>query len=313
MITAVYRQGRWQAHSVIADRGQEFGDGVFETLRLVGSDTSSLAAPLWSLHRARLAQGLVKLNLPIHTLSQIDAAMTQLGSLSEWLPELLSELLALKQQATVARCDIQAKLLVSRQSNQDSPQPARGYHCLPAQDANIQLSLRLAPMWQSWTKGWKIGVNPVTLSEQPRLAGIKHLNRLEQVLACQAFQPDWQESLMLNQAGDVIEACMSNVFVIDGTSLITPLLDNAGVNGVARRWLLANAERLGLECLQGAVDVPRIQAAEGLLLCNSLNGFSWVAEVDDFSFTQNKQRVAQSIQQICQTAFFQEFHPGEEL
>lgn len=115
---------------------------------------------------------------------------------------------------------------------------------------------------------------------------------------------------MLNQAGDVVEACMSNIFVIEQDVLITPMLDDCGVDGVARRWLFENSQQAGLSCKQGVVDIRRIQSADGLLLCNTLNGFSWAKNIGGFSFDEQKQVKSQAIQQNIQTMFINAFKSG---
>ena len=302
IITASYSEEGWISGPPLADRGQEFGDGLFETIRL----THDFNPPLLALHRQRLLRGLVRLDFPIDTLQRIDTALKHIASIKGTAE--------LSRDAKQANRDIQLKLIVSRQLNHsvsnDPDQWPRGYQIGASHPVTLQVQLRLAPPWNQWSTGWEVGVNPVTISEQPLLAGIKHLNRLEQVMARHAFQPSWKESLMLNRAGDVIEGCMSNVYLLEGDRLITPILENSGIEGVARQWLLNNTSELGITCQQGILDLNRIRAADGLLFSNTLNGFSWANQVDDFVYSADKQQLTHNVQQKIQTMFISAFNSG---
>jgi 4-amino-4-deoxychorismate lyase len=302
IITASYSEAGWRVGPLLADRGQEFGDGVFETLRL----THDLTFPLGVLHKQRLCRGLVRLDFPIDTLRLVDVALGDLGS--------IAGLSALREEAERASRNIQLKLIVSRQLNHsvsaDAHQWPRGYQIGANHSANLQIQLRLAPAWNQWVSGWCVGVNPLTLADQPLLAGVKHLNRLEQVMARHAFAADWQESLMLNRSGDVIEGCMSNIYLLEGDRLVTPILDNSGVEGIAKQWLLQQADSLDVVCQQGILDVRRIYAADGLLFSNTLNGFSWAKKIDDFEYSAEKQQLAQRVQQRIQSMFISMFSSG---
>jgi 4-amino-4-deoxychorismate lyase len=91
---------------------------------------------------------------------------------------------------------------------------------------------------------FSVGFSSVTLGTNPLLAGLKHLNRLEQVLAQMARdEAGLDEVLMLSSAGQVIGGSMSNVFLADDSGLFTPELGACGVAGVMRRLVLEAAAR----------------------------------------------------------------------
>lgn len=286
---ASWQADNWQQQPVVA-RGAEFGDGLFETLRINAQGN----IPLWQLHRQRLAEGLVRLNFPVDSLQIIDRAIRQL---------LVSQLMA--AVTSHQQYGWQVKLLVERAANSTSHTPVRGYAYHADQAVVLSVFIRPAPGFLAAHHGIKVGVSPVVLSQQPLLAGIKHLNRLEQVLARQQFSDDWQECVMLNQQGDVIEGCMSNLYVLEQGKLVTPLLDNAGVNGVARRWLFDQAEQLGVELSQGVIDLARAKHSDGVLYSNSLNGFSWVNQLDDHDFSPHSCEKAQHLCATIQSVFIQ--------
>lgn len=286
---ASWQADGWCQQPVMA-RGAEFGDGLFETLRI----NAQGEIPLWSLHRQRLTEGLVKLNLPIDSLSIIDRAIDQLLS---------SQLMT--AVAPQQNYGWQVKLLVERAANVTSQTPVRGYAYHTDQAVVLSVVIRPAPGFLPVEQGMTVGISPVVLSQQPLLAGIKHLNRLEQVLARQQFAEDWQECLMLNPQGDVIEGCMSNLYILENQQLITPLLDQTGVEGVARRWLFEQAESLGLSITQGVIDLARVRQADGVLYSNTLNGFSWVERLEKDHFSLSSREKTQRVCATIQTAFIQ--------
>ncbi|MNV85640.1 Aminodeoxychorismate lyase [compost metagenome] len=105
------------------------------------------------------------------------------------------------------------------------------------------------------------------------MAGIKHLNRLEQVLA----RAEWQdaehaEGLMLDASGRVIEGVYSNLFLVQDGVLLTPDLSRCGVAGVMRAELLAQAEAQGMRCDVGDIALDALLQADEVFLCNSLYG-----------------------------------------
>jgi 4-amino-4-deoxychorismate lyase len=111
------------------------------------------------------------------------------------------------------------------------------------------------------------------LSFQPLLAGLKHLNRLEQVMA----RAEWQdtehaEGLMLDQAGRVIEGVFSNVFLVHDGVLITADLSSCGVEGVMRAELLSQAESLGIPLQITDITLEQLQGADEVFVCNSVYG-----------------------------------------
>ena len=111
------------------------------------------------------------------------------------------------------------------------------------------------------------------LGWQPRLAGIKHLNRLENVLARNEWcDPAIREGLLLDHAGNVIEGTMSNLLIIDQGRVLTPVLDRCGVAGVMREMLLEAAFDLQLPIEIRALSLDDVLQADEVGLCNSLIG-----------------------------------------
>lgn len=123
-----------------------------------------------------------------------------------------------------------------------------------------------------WTDGIELGLVDIRLAHQPVLAGIKHGNRLEQVIARSQWQNNWQEALVLDVDGNVIEGTQSNVFLVKDQCLITPKLDKCGVSGVMRKCVISLAQSLGLSVLEQPVSVDDIEQADEVFMSNSVIG-----------------------------------------
>lgn len=228
-----------------SERGLAYGDGLFETMRV-----SRGQLPWWPAHLARLAQGAAALGIPLPP--------------ADWL--------AAQARALAAEAPVQAvlKLVLTRGSG------GRGY-APPAEPVpTVQLSLHPFPAPPA--SPLVLHLCRTRLSLQPALAGIKHLNRLDQVLAraeCPAAGSD--EGLMLDAGGRLACATAANLFLrLDGRWL-TPDLQGGGVAGLARAWLLRNLPDTGTATL--APD--RLADAEALFLCNAVRGILPVGRVGD--------------------------------
>ena len=118
-------------------------------------------------------------------------------------------------------------------------------------------------------------------ARQPALAGVKHLNRLENVLARREWSDALvREGLMLDTTELVTGGTMSNVYIVEPGGLVTPALDQCGVAGVTRARVLALAPVLGLACAVEAITLPRLLAAREVFFVNSVIGLWRVARLD---------------------------------
>jgi 4-amino-4-deoxychorismate lyase len=230
------------------DRGLLYGDGLFETVRVVGG-----VAPLWARHMARLAQGCARLGLPV--------------------PE--TGLLASELQAVVGGMDAAVvRITVTRGEG------TRGY-APPAlvQPTRVVAAFPMPPLDpRAASQGVRVRVCELRLAEQPRLAGLKHLNRLEQVLArAEWSDPEIAEGLLLDGAGRVICATMANVFAVFDGVLVTPALERCGVAGVARAEVLATQLRAQVRDLR----LDELLDAGEVFLTSSVRGILPVQAVGD--------------------------------
>jgi 4-amino-4-deoxychorismate lyase len=234
------------------DRGLHYGDGLFETIACTSGH-----ARLLDLHLARLREGAQRLRIAVPDLKELAGEITTLG-------------------APAPRAVI--KLLLTRGSAL-----ARGYAVTGAETASRVL---LRYPWpaedpQLGAAGVRVRTASTCLGENPALAGLKHCNRLEQVLARGEWQdPGIADSLMYTSGGTLVSGTMTNVFMVRNGKLQTPRLDRCGVAGVMRHAVLQVAAATGVaaqECTLGASD---LENAEEIFLTNALIGIHPVREVD---------------------------------
>ena len=226
----------------VKDRGLAYGDGLFATFGVRNGLPQLLERQL-----ARLDLGCRRLALPCEQ------------SL------LRSELLAFAAQMGEGVL----KLIITRGDGQ------RGYALpQPVQTRRIlQAGPRPSYPMINAEQGVQLFPCVTRLAEQPLLAGLKHLNRLEQVLARAEWQSsDYAEGLMCDVSGRVIEGVYSNVFIVQGAQLLTPALTRCGVAGVMRAELLAQAAAQGISVVERDISYAELLAADEVFVCNSLYG-----------------------------------------
>ena len=239
----------------LADRGLHYGDGLFETFPVVDGRPC-----LWKRHMERLGRGCSRLGIPVPNPGV-----------------LLSE--SLKAAEGRRRCVL--KVIVTR------GQGGRGYRPPPGLEPN---RIIIADDWHEYTDeqrrlGVAVRICNTRLGCNPALAGIKHLNRLEQVLARSEWDdPATLEGIMLDAAGNVVEGTMSNLFLFSGTRLATPALVDCGVAGVMRALVMATAREIGVEVEERQVPLSQLDGCEALFITNSLMGALPVRQVGERVF-----------------------------
>jgi 4-amino-4-deoxychorismate lyase len=236
------------------DRGLAYGDGVFRTLRTQGGQ------PLWWRdHVAKLADDCAALMLACPDEAGLHAEVCRVAEAGEGV----------------------VKIVITRGTG------TRGY-ALPANPTCTRI-VTASPLPPYAMPGAPDDIAArwctLRLARQPRLAGIKHLNRLENVLARAEWDdPAIVEGLLCDDDGMVIGGVMSNLFWIRDGELFTPDLSQCGVAGVARTRLLRAAARLGIRTHIERQPPAAILAADAVMICNSVMGLRRVARLDDVTW-----------------------------
>ncbi len=234
--------GNAAATIAIHDRGLLYGDGLFETIAVTDGRAHEL-----NRHLTRLLQGCDRLGIvrPDVCVLRREAERVCAGA----------------ERAVL-------KIIVTRGPG------GRGYR--PGFQ-NSPTRILMLTDWPDATDYYRAhGIDATLcgtrLGRNVRLAGIKHLNRLEQVLARGEWQEEYQEGLLLDTEGCVIEGTMSNVFAIRDGALSTPTLQQAGVAGIMRERVLETASHMNILAQARTLRLSDIDAADALFFCNSLIG-----------------------------------------
>jgi 4-amino-4-deoxychorismate lyase len=234
------------------DRGVHFGDGLFETIACRRGKPRFLA-----LHMERLKLGCERLG--------IDAGPDDIAA----------EIRALASEGDSAI----VKLMLTR-----GTAVARGYGVTGREKAT-RITFRYPWPPETGTEsqdGVRIRTAKLRLGENPQLAGLKHCNRLEQVLARREWtDPGIAEALLFSSSGKLVSGTMSNVFIVDGSGLRTPRVDLCGVAGVMRRVVLREAVSVGIPVTEDVLDAGDLQKAGEVFLTNARMGIWPVRALDD--------------------------------
>lgn len=252
--------GKVQAGLAIDDRGLQYGDGVFETISVAEAGPLCLAE-----HFARLREGCERLSIPPPALPVLRAEVALVSSVSSSSPG----------STPSSSPGAVVKIILTRGEG------GRGY--APPAKASPNRIVALYP-WPAYppehaSAGVRLRFCQRRYGINPALAGIKHLNRLEQILA----RAEWQdqaiaEGLVMDLHDNVIEGTMSNFFMVKDNTLLTSDLHACGVRGVIRQKIIGLASGLGLAVHEQAISQALLLQADEIFLCNSLIGV-WPARM----------------------------------
>ncbi|EXJ11365.1 aminodeoxychorismate lyase [Nitrincola nitratireducens] len=275
MQSSCWVNGVQAEHISVTDRGLSYGHGVFETLPIEHGTPL-----LWSLHRARMVSSCQRLGIPIQ-------------SVVEAVEQDIRQFLA--NQTGVLRITITCGEGLRGYRMPDTIVPTRILQYLPPttypnEPARVGIKAMLCQQ--------RLGLSP-------SMAGMKHLNRLEQVLARSEWQtPDLQEGVVCDIDDYVIEGTMSNLFMVKAGELHTPSLDRCGVWGVMRQHLLHLAERESIVLHEGRYRLDDLLASDEVFFCNSLIGIWPLVELSPHSFvigpvTRKLQALLEASYRVC--------------
>lgn len=235
----------------VLDRGLQFADGLFETIAFINGKPR-----LWDRHMTRLASGCARLGMPVP-----DAGV-------------------LRSEADQARGDVSraiVKIMLTRGSGPIGT--SRPTMIAASRDWPPDLDSRLRD-------GVVARMSDMRISRNPRLAGIKHLNRLEYVLAENDRQPhEARETILRDTQGYVIETCRANIFLVRDGRLYTPDLRYSGVGGVMRAEIMTLATSLGIAASVAWFTPRALFGADEVFVTNAVMGVCPVRRIEDQAFS----------------------------
>jgi 4-amino-4-deoxychorismate lyase len=234
------------------DRAVQFGDGCFTTARILNGNIHFMPQ-----HLTRLKRACEALFIPFTQWSALETEMRQLA----------------EHQTTGV-----LKVIISRGAG------GRGYSGATCQAPARIVSISPYPAhYAQWREeGITLALSPVRLGRNPLLAGIKHLNRLEQVMIRRYLeQTDADEALVLDSEGWVTECCAANIFWRQGRDVFTPRVDQAGVNGIMRQFCLDRLAVSEYRVIEVNAVAQALHAADEVVVCNALMPLIPVRQWDD--------------------------------
>lgn len=254
------------------DRGFSYGDGVFRTMKIKDGQPVS-----WPFHYQKLVADCAVIGIVCPSAELLMSDIQQLFPIDQF------------DQGQV----YVAKIIITRGEGE------RGY-APPAVTIPTRVLIKSAmPTYAEshYSNGVRLRLCDTRLALQPKLAGIKHLNRLENVLA----RTEWRDEsifdgVMLDTNDHVIECTMSNIFIRVDHHLYTPDLKQCGVAGITRHAIMGLGNLLGLICSETKLTVTDLLNADEVLICNSLYGAFQVTALEDK--TWNSQPLASKIRNI---------------
>jgi branched-chain amino acid aminotransferase len=245
-----------------SNRGYRYGDGLFETMKVVNSTVLLLP-----LHFERFFNGLSVLKFEIPPLFTADKLQQQLLQLCK------------KNE-----CEKLGRVRLS---------VFRGNGGLYDEDKTPQYVIECWPLNESVNKlnenGLVIDIYPDAQKNCDIFSNLKSANFLPYTMAAQyAKENKLNDCLVLNTAGRIADSTIANIFIIEGNKIITPSLSEGCINGVMRRYLIEKLEENGLELLQDSISIQQIENADEVFLTNVIRGIQWVRRFREKEYTNQR-------------------------
>jgi 4-amino-4-deoxychorismate lyase len=230
------------------ERGLHYGDGLFETLLKIDGEI-----PNWQLHYQRLVKGCKKLYLPIPDLSWLENKVTEVTSNTD-------------------TCVV--KIMVTRGVG------GRGLN-LPEADQSSVFVLSYPYTWPG-NDALKVSVCNTRLPINANLSGLKHLNRLDYVLATIELnnKQDKDEAILCDTDGFIVEGIISNLFFSKNCQLFTPSLSLSGVEGIMRSKIIQHFDKIEESVCIDRFKLDQLLQADEIFLCNSVQGIRSIGSVN---------------------------------
>jgi aminodeoxychorismate lyase len=243
--------GKEQSNVSIFNRNFQYGDGLFETC--IVKDNRIL---FWEKHLSRLEIGCRKLKI-----KNIEESL--------WLKDIKKALNLTSKKNCVL------KLVLSRGNTE------RGYS-YPDDILPVRVVI-VSELKKTHTReSYSLEYAQSGFHSNPNLAGIKHCNRIEQILARSSLKAN--EAIMLDENQNIISVTQGNIYFIFGQRLVTPSLDRCGVIGSRRSLILELAESIELHVEQRNISINEVKKADEVFISNSIIGIQSVNLIEDFQF-----------------------------
>ena len=247
---------------LVSNRGYRYGDGLFETIKLMNSEIL-----LVSFHFERLFSGLSLLKFEIPKLFTVESVKQEIGSLCK---KNLCEKLARVRMSVF-----------------------RGNGGLYDENRSLQYVIECWPLNEPVNKlneiGLVIDIYPDARKSCDVFANLKSANFLPYSMAAlYAKENKLNDCLLLNDSGNIADSTIANLFIIKDGIITTPGISEGCVNGVMRRYLLGRMRDVGYEIRETSVSAEDVEKADEVFLTNAINGIRWVKQFRDKIYSNQK-------------------------
>lgn len=236
------------------DRGLHYGDGLFETMLL---DSGNIQH--WSQHYQRLTTSATRLDIDCPDQS--------------WFDKQLQSFIELDQTLVI-------KIMLTRGTG------GRGLQLPDDLMPNVYI-LHYPYSVNDQNPAIAVTVSDIKLPRNKNLAGIKHLNRLDYILATQSLnkQDRFQEALLVDTGDSIIESIVHNLFFVIDHELCTPDLSECGVDGIFRNLIIKKLEQARKPVKIGRYGIQDVLNSDECFLCNSVQGIRPIIQIDESPFS----------------------------
>ncbi len=237
----------------LQDRGFQYGDGLFETMLLDNGEIK-----YWPEHYSRLHSSAKRLYISCPD--------------KDWFEEKLRGYIDLNLRLVI-------KIILTRGSG------GRGLKLPEKTQANVYLLKYGSPKTIEY-QPLKAIYSEITLPKNRNLAGLKHLNRLDYILATRQLKSrnQFNEALLFDEDDYIIESIINNFFFIKDGVVCTPSLETSGVNGIMRKLILKNLKQNGKAVKIGHYTRHDVVTADECFLCNSVQGIRPVTQIEGINY-----------------------------
>ncbi len=255
----------------ILDRGLSYGDGFFETMSwdyLGGLAKPTLAVEYWKRHYNRIKTGcdLMAIKLP------------DLNTLLRQRQKILHRSFSQSMQGGILKLIITRGVGGRGYKFENDTTPTIAFLTFPKTKLNPEI----------YKKGVKTKFCKTMLYSHNKLFGLKHLNRLDSVLARSEWNDEFFEGIFLDESNNLVEGTMTNIFFIKGETLITPLLEHSGIKGILRQVVIEKAKKFFKKTIISKINKEMLNDFDQMFLTNSILKVVPVKSLDRKNFFVGK-------------------------
>jgi aminodeoxychorismate lyase len=260
----------------IFDRGFLYGDGLFESMRILNGKPFR-----WAQHFERLQRGadFLKIKMPYS---------------AETLRKSVDELIAKNKMP-----DALLRLTLSRGVG------IRGYSPKDAEKSTVAIALHPAPPTNGALPQWKLVASSQRLPANDPLAQFKTCNKLPQILArSDADAAGADEALLSNTDGFVVEGTSSNLFWIKENRVCSPPLAAGILPGVTRAVVFEICKTNGIAASEENIRIEELKQTDAVFLSITSVGIAEAVSLDGqaLKLSPLSAQIQESYRKICTTA-----------